>query len=196
MTTCGAIASSAQPVSPITCAGIWGPNTSEAALRRQLGANLRSEKIDVGEGVTEDGSVIYPDAAESRIYVLWKDKARREKPERIFLRDRSRQVIYEKIGLGIALKDLERLNGRPFELLGFAWDYAGTVTSWNGGRLETVSGAACQIMVRLDPKLPGSPSEQQQAAYDALIGDRLFHSSDRNMQYLNPKAYEILLIFR
>jgi hypothetical protein len=128
--------------------------------------------------------------------VLWKDKARREKPERIFLRDKSRQVIYEKIGLGITLKDLERLNGRPFELLGFAWDYAGTVASWNGGRLDTVSGPACQIMVRLDPKLPGSPSQQQQAAYDAMIGDRLFHSSDRNMQFLNPKAYEILIIFR
>jgi hypothetical protein len=195
MTTCGAIGASAQPASPITCAGIWGPNTSETALRRQFGANLRSETIDVGEGVMQDGSVVYPDAAGSRIYVLWKDKVRREKPERIFLRDKSRQVIYEKIGLGISLKDLERLNGRPFDLLGFAWDYSGTVTSWNGGRLDTVS-SACRVMVRLDPRLPASPSAQQQAAYDAMIGDRLFHSSERNMQYLNPKAYEILLIFR
>jgi hypothetical protein len=29
-----------------------------------------------------------------------------------------------------------------------------------------------------------------------MIGDRLFKSSDRNMQYLNPRVYEILLIFR
>jgi hypothetical protein len=186
----------AQAAPPITCTGIWAPTTSEAALRRQFGDRVRSERIDVGEGVMEDGSIVYPDAAESRIYVLWKDKARRERPDRIFLREKTRQVIYEKIGLGTTLKDLERLNGRPFDLLGFAWDYSGTVTSWNGGRLETVSGSACQIMVRLDPGLPPSPSEQQQAAYNAMIGDRLFHSSDRNMQYLNPKAYEILLIFR
>ena len=191
-----ALSIGAQAAAPITCTGIWAPTTSEDALRRQFGDRVKSERIDVGEGVTEDGSVVYPDAAESRIYVLWKDKARREKPERIFLRDKSRQVIYEKIGLGMTLKDLERLNGRPFDLLGFAWDYSGTVTSWNGGRLETVSGTACEIKVRLDPGSPASLSPERQAAFDAMIGDRLFKSSDRNMQFLNPKAYEILLIFR
>ena len=37
--------------------------------------------------------------------------------------------------LGTRLGRLTQLNGRPFTLSGFGWDYAGTVISWNGGRL-------------------------------------------------------------
>ena len=35
----------------------------------------------------------------------------------------STQVIYEGIGIGTTLKALERLNGRPFQLTGFDFDY-------------------------------------------------------------------------
>ena len=182
---------------PVTCAGIWAPNTSETALRRQFGARVRAEKIDVGEGETEDGTVVDTGGARSRLYVLWKDKARRRNPSSIRLRDDTRQVTYRGIGIGTTLKALERLNGRPFELAGFAFDYSGTETSWLGGRLETVGGSACEIKVRLDPRASDSTSEdQRRAAIDATIGDRPFNSSDRNMQYLDPTVYEVLLIYR
>jgi hypothetical protein len=105
-------------------------------------------------------------------------------------------VIYEGIGIGTTLKALERLNGRPFQLAGFDFDYSGTVTSWLGGRLGKVSGPACEIKVRLLPDLPKSPSREQLAAGEATEGDRDFRSSDANMQLLNPRVYEVLLIYR
>jgi hypothetical protein len=94
------------------------------------------------------------------------------------------------------LKALERLNARPFQLAGFDFDYSGTVTSWSGGRLESISGPACEIKVRLLPSLPKSPSREQLAAGEATEGDRDFKSSDANMQLLNPRVYEVLLIYR
>src|SRR5262245_14861226 len=182
---------------PVTCTGIWAPNTSETALRRQFGTRVRAEKVEIGEGETEDGTVVDVDGTRSRVYVLWKDKVRRQNPSSIRLRDDTRQVTYDGIGIGTTLKALERLNGRPFELAGFAFDYSGTETSWLGGRLETVGGSACEIKVRLDPRASGSqPEDQRRAAIDATIGDRLFKSSDRNMQYLDPTVYEVLLIYR
>jgi hypothetical protein len=157
---------------------------------------VRREKIDVGEGQFEDGSVIHPNKPSLTVLVLWKDSAGRRNPSSIRLRDRSRQVVYDSIGIGTTLKALERLNGRPFALAGFDFDYSGTVTSWMGGRLETISGPVCEIKVRLLPSLPKSSSREQLAAGKATQGDRDFKSSDANMQLLNPRAYEVLLIYR
>ena len=194
---CCAVGGVAQAASPITCVGLWAPDTSEDALRRYFGPpQVRHEKIHVGEGEFEDGSVIYPDTPSLTILVLWKDSAGRRNPSSIRLRDRSRQVVYERIGIGTTLKALERLNGRPFALAGFDFDYSGTVTSWLGGRLESISGPACEIKVRLLPSLPKSPSPEQLRAGQATEGDRDFKSSDPNMQLLNPRVYEVLLIYR
>jgi hypothetical protein len=157
---------------------------------------VRRELIHVGEGERESGSVIYPNEPRLTILVLWKDSVGRRNPSSLRLRDRSRQVIYDGIGIGTTLKALERLNGRPFQLAGFDFDYSGTVTSWRGGRLEQVSGRACEIKVRLLPVLPKSPSRQQLAAGEATEGDRDFESSNPNMQLLNPRVYEVLLIYR
>jgi hypothetical protein len=196
MVSC-AVAGDVQAAPPIICGGLWAPDTSEDALRRHFGpSQVRRELIHVGEGEREDGSVIYPNAPRLSILVLWKDSVGRRNPSSVRLRDRSRQVIYDGIGVGITLKALERLNRRPFQLVGFDFDYSGTVTSWLGGRLETISSPACEIKVRLLPVLPKSPSREQLAAGEATEGDRDFKSADSNMQFLNPRAYEVLLIYR
>lgn len=186
----------AHAASPITCTGIWAPSTSEAALRRHFGPNVRAELIEIGEGEREDGSVIYPNKPRLTVFVLWKDSAKRQIPSSLRVRDQSRQVTYGGIGIGTTLKDLERLNGRPFELAGFDFDYSGTVTSWLGGDLDNLSGPACEIKVRLEPTLTKAPTAEQIAAHDATMGDRWFKSSDANMQLLNPRVYEVLLIYR
>ena len=192
-----AVAGDVQAASPITCAGLWAPDTSEDVLRRHFGSSeVRREMIHVGEGEREDGSVIYPNAPRLTILVLWKDSVGRRNPSSVRLRDRSRQVIYDGIGIGTTLKALERLNGRPFQLVGFDFDYSGTVTSWLGGRLEKIGGPACEIKVRLLPVLPKSPSREQLAAGEATEGDRYFKSADSNMQLLNPRVYEVLLNYR
>jgi hypothetical protein len=190
LVACCAVGGHAQAAPPITCAGLWSPDTTEEGLQRHFGrAQVRREMINVGEGALDDGSVIYPDTPRSTILVLWKDPVGRQNPSSVRLRAPSRQVIYEGIGVGTTLKALERLNGGRFALAGFDFDFSGTVTSWLGGRLEKVSGPACQIKVRLLPRAQKSPGRP-------TTGDRDFESSDANMQRLNPRVYEVLLIYR
>ena len=192
-----AVGAHVQTATPITCGALWAPDTTEEALRRYFGPpQVSRQMIDVGEGELEDGSVIYPNTPRLTILVLWKDSIGRRHPSSVRLRMGSTQVIYEGISIGTTLKALERLNGRPFQLTGFDFDYSGTVTSWLGGRLETIGGPACEIKVRLSPDLPKSPSREQLAAGKATEGDRDFRSSDTNMQLLNPRVYEVLLIYR
>jgi hypothetical protein len=46
---------------PVTCDGLWGPDTSEDALRGYFGrSQVRREMIHVGEGEFQDGSAIHP----------------------------------------------------------------------------------------------------------------------------------------
>ena len=130
-----AVGAHVQAAPPITCGGLWAPDTTEEALRRYFGpSQVSRQMINVGEGELEDGSVIYPNTPRLTILVLWKDSVGRRRPSSVRLRKKSSQVIYEGIGIGTTLKALERLNRRPFQLAGFDFDYSGTVTSWLGAR--------------------------------------------------------------
>lgn len=40
------------------------------------------------------------------------------------------------IRIGTSLRDLNRLNGRPFDFSGFGWDYGGSPIDFRGGALE------------------------------------------------------------
>jgi len=59
-----------------------------------------------------------------------------------------------------------------------------------------MGGTACELKVRLEPSTSGSPSREEAVALAATGGDRDFNSSDPNMQLLNPRVYEVLLIYR
>jgi hypothetical protein len=103
-------------------------------------------------------------------------------------------VIYQNIGVGTTLKALERLN----------------VPAVRTRRIRLALLRHRDVVARRAPRrrrrlrlrhqtatgsgLVGFPGAA--CAYDATIGDRLFKSSDRNMQYLNPKVYEVLLLYR
>jgi len=98
------------------------------------------------------------------------------------------------ITTGTSLKELEYLNGRPFHLAGFAWDYSGTVTNWNHGTLthslasqhpcrkdEIGVGLALNV-AKQDSKL----SDQEREWISQTSGDADWLSSARQMRGLNP----------
>jgi hypothetical protein len=90
------------------------------------------------------------------------------------------------------LRELERLNGKPFQLAGFGWDYSGTVTDWNGGGLERVLNSCSRVLLRLEPRYsPTGPTAEQQKLEEEVGGDRDFPSGNPAMQQLNPVVYAI-----
>jgi len=116
---------------------ITASSTRRNLVDRYGEANVSDQDVDIGEGETEPGTVLFPKDSQRSIDIRWKDPQKKVSPK--FLTIRGRASLWKTahgISLGTSLKQLERINGRSFSLSGFAWDYSGTVLSWENGALE------------------------------------------------------------
>jgi len=172
--------------------------SSEAQLVKHFGRdNVRSEDIDMGEGETEPGTVVFPDDPVRRVEVLWKDAKEKRFPWRIQIYgQKSLWHTREGVSLGTTLRELERINGKPFKLAGFAWDYSGTVYSWEGGALENalMPKDKWHLTVRLDEPAPGNPRVTDEERL-SVLGEGEFRSDHPVMQKINPRIYTVSLGF-
>jgi len=164
-------------------------NVSPALLARTFApAELRDDAVEVGEGETRPGTVVFPDDPRRRLRVVWKDRAVLQSRIWLMVDAGSRWRGYRDIGVGTDLRTLEKLNGRPFVLAGFDWDYGGTVVDWRGGTLAATATERCRLIVRLEP-----PRDARRDLVDQLVGDHDFPSDQPAMRALNPAAYQVIL---
>jgi hypothetical protein len=164
--------------------------TSEAALHERYGPGaVTRARIELGEGETTPGTVLFSGDSMRMAEIVWSDTLTLSRPARLILRgSRSQWVVGPGVSLGTSLRELERINGRPFTLAGFGWDYAGVVTAWNGGALDT---ALTGVKLYLDP----GPSQYESAPYSQVLGDRDYSSSLPPMQQLDPRVTQIFVDF-
>jgi hypothetical protein len=177
------------------CEKTFSPDANADSLAKQFGAeHLTTADIYIGEGSYEAGSVLFADDAKNRVEILWKNAQKQESPRIVGIRGKeSHWRTIHGLSLGSDLRTLERINGVPFLLAGFAWDYSGTVISWSGGLLEGAEGR-CRALVRLAPELHNDDPIWSNW-YEQVIGDREFSSNHPAMQELNPKIYAIELSY-
>lgn len=116
----------AQAPTMLGCTGPFAKDAAEPALIAAFGAaNVKREDIDVGEGSTEPGTIVFPDDEKRRIEVLWHDNEKRRRPSAIMVRDPSSWRVAVPgepsvtIGTGTELAAVEAANGKPFQLYGF-----------------------------------------------------------------------------
>jgi len=171
--------------------GLLNAHTSREDLVRVFGAaNVVDQDVDVGEGETQPGTVLFPGDSKRAIEILWKDPSKKTAPAFLTVRGlASRWKTAHNISLGTSLKELERINGRPFHLTGFRWDDPGTITSWENGVLATelVAGRG-RILLRLDSPPRSDVTEKEDLE---VAGDRDFSSHHPVMQKINPRVYEM-----
>lgn len=165
--------------------------TGLADLRRIYGAsNVQPAEIAIGEGETVPGAIVFPGDSMRRVEVAWHDSTA-QVPRFVAVRGgRSAWHTDAGITLGSSLARLAELNGHPFVLLGFGWDYAGTVVSWQGGTLGMRDSSHTRFVVRLQPSAGGAVALQEN-----VLGDREYHSNDAGMAALAPAVYEMVTIF-
>ncbi|MDX1584830.1 MAG: hypothetical protein R3338_14625, partial [Thermoanaerobaculia bacterium] len=128
----------------LSCDGPIAESTTRSELVDRFGpANVTDEEIGVGEGETVDGTAIFPEDASRRIEIVWHDPDRKNRIASIRVQEPS---VWRLGGLttGLDLETTEQLNGRSFSLYGFEWDYAGTISSWNGGAFD--APGECRIL--------------------------------------------------
>jgi hypothetical protein len=194
-TITSASAQSSYEIVPRLRVGAITPKISEADLKRIYGRrNVRSTRVSLGEGETEAGTVIYPRDPLRMIEIVWKDTRRKRFPKLIQLTgERSVWKTRQGISLGTRLKELERINGKPFVLAGFGWDYEGTVVSWENGKLEReFEKDGRTILLRLSDQTGHAMSGED---LSVVQGDNDFPSSNQAMQRINPKVYQIIIEF-
>lgn len=175
--------------------GPFEPDITEAEVVTAFGAgNVRRGKVHVGEGDYEEALLVYPDDPSKRLAIV----RRTASPKGVLVyvcaeapQAPCRWKTAEGVTLGTTLKRLEVINRRPFALSGFAWDYEGTVLSWEGGRLAPTFVGPERFLLRLHPR----PEASGWRVFKQVVGDRGFSSGHPAMQVLNPFVYEMILRF-
>jgi hypothetical protein len=172
---------------------VLGPRVGEAELVARFGAeHVRRGDVPLGEGETEPGTILFPGDRLREVQIVWMDPGGAAPALVQVSGDRGMWMIEPGIALGVRLDSLERLNGRPFELAGFEWDYEGTVMSWRGGALERLNAAGTRVVLRLVPT-----REKWKASTDleAVAGEGPFRSDHPVMRRLNPRIVQMMVLY-
>ena len=167
-------------------------SAARADLAAKFGAtNLVDTLIYLVEGEMQPGSVLFPADSIRRVEITWLDSGARARPATIHLNGpASVWKLPHDITLGTTLAELERLNGKPFTVMGFGWDYGGTVTDWRGGSLSGLKSGSPTVFLRLSPQGDGDSPD-----HSAVLGENEFASDLAAMKRLNPIVDRIVVSY-
>jgi hypothetical protein len=158
---------------------------------------IEDDEIELDEGMLQAATLIYKKDPSLTLAVSWKDSH----PKEIFVCFGRRRgtCLWQAAGIqvGTRLNELEHLNGNPFTIAGFGWNYGGNVLSWDGGKL-----AKLDCNGRLILTLDGDRTRDGAYTTDltseerhAITGDRPIPSTTPAMRKVNPRVVGMLFQF-
>lgn len=173
---------------------ILNAEVTEQKLKATFGAkNVINATVGTVEGQTSPGTTLFPGDPKRRVQFTWKNPKKRDRVEMIRVVDdfSSRwATVPAGIRIGTSLAQLEKLNGKPFTISGFDWDYGGNIVSFNKGKLDKIlksRDGKTIIALRLNPPTGKSVSE-------GLLGDREILSNNKALRQLAPRVTSIQLL--
>lgn len=157
--------------------GAFGADASRDSLVAAFGAENVSSQLLEDEGGEYIATSVF--TGDQQLTVRWKDDAALSQPASISVSgETSAWSGPLGLSLGMSLEDIERLNGRPFEILGFDWDYGGQIWEMRGGAVSRDIAGGYRLFVFFDP------GEEQIA--ESLSGDHAIQSNDPALRAANP----------
>lgn len=176
------------PAYAVTCGGVFAQDSTHLKLAVKYDSrNITFGEVDGPEGSKIPGSILFPNDPKHRLEVLWTNEAARSGTSVIAINGKSQWIAPKGMKLGLPLAALEKANGKPFKLSGFAADGTAGVAGWEGGALGSLPGG-CKVGMRLaaDSKAPAQ-------ARNAVAGDKEVLSNDPGVRALKPTVVEILI---
>jgi hypothetical protein len=143
--------------------GLIRKGSTYASIARAYGAaNLRRDRIGVGEGETEPGARVFARKPEE-LEVLFQPNGRVSYVQ--FFRANSPWRTADGVRIGSTLAELEAINGGPFTIAGFGWDYGGYVKPEKAPKLPEL------LEIRLDASSMQAltPEERQEITGDITV---------------------------
>jgi hypothetical protein len=166
---------------------ITAENSSRQAVLNAYGADAKVDSVYLGEGFFAEGVVLYPDDPKRRVEFYWDPEVDSLHPYITIrgMRPDEGGTAWKTdsgITIGTPIAEVERINGKPFSLSGFGWDYGGRVTDWNGGKLTGLG---------LGFDLPDNQDYSNE-----IMGERALSSDDPNVRKSNPVVSMLMLDFQ
>jgi hypothetical protein len=178
-----------EPARVVACSGAFAKNSGHLRLAQSYGVhNVEFGEVSGDDGSTLFASVLYPSDPKRRLEVLWDDDQQRSGTRMIVIGGQSTWTAQKGVHLGLPLAALEKVNGKPFKLMGFEKDGMAIVSDWNGGALGLLTdGCKVGVQFKPDPKAPAS-------ALEAAAGsDKEFASNDPAIRAAKPTIGEIIV---
>jgi hypothetical protein len=185
LTTCAyaqqpAVQPATTPPLTLACSGPFAKDSSHAKLQQAFGSQFVAiQKVDGAEGETFEASVLYRSVPEKRLEVSWTDDKKRSGLSSATAKKPSTWTGPEGIRIGMTLDEVAKINGQPFKLNGFEWDYGGYVVDLKG-KLASLPGG-CGLMLRFSPGM-----ELDAKKHASLIGEKKLSSSDAKLLAVKP----------
>jgi hypothetical protein len=154
--------------------------TREAVLAA-YGDSARVDSIHLIESMMAEGVVLFPDNPRRTAYVYWDQENNPKTPAfiRIISGDTPSAGADWKtdsgFGIGTPITELEKLNGKPFDIYGFGWDYGGAVTDWKGGNL---AGKGIHLYFTIG----------ESDNFDKISGEKVLSSNDPELLKAMPRV--------
>jgi hypothetical protein len=129
----------------ISCEGPFAADSSEARLTETFGAeNVVTGEVPGPEGTTLLATTIFPDDPTRTQEIGWWNEQDLE--TLAYVTVPAGVTLSNGLEIGTTIDEAEGLNGGPFELWGFFWDYGGS-TSFADGKLAELPGG-CTVSAR------------------------------------------------
>jgi hypothetical protein len=181
----------AEPARAVACSnGAFAKNSGHLRLAQTYGVhNVDFTDVSGDDGSTLMASVLFPNDPKRRLEVLWDDDLQRSGTRMIVIGGQSTWTAQKGVRLGLPLAALEKLNGKPFKLMGFEKAGMAVVSDWNGGVLGLLTdGCKIGVQFKPDPKAPAG-------TLDTASSDKEFASSDPAIRAAKPTVGEIIVAY-
>jgi len=158
---------------PFVLPGPLSAAIDPGGLRRIYGArNVEEGEVPGAEGERFRGVVLFPKDPARTAYVYFQDEKTLTglSMVRVF-GPVSQWKLDNGIGIGTPLSEVLHRNGKPIRFYGLDWDYGGTITEWNGGKLAPRDDDPVRRAIHLGAR-------EGAAARGYPIGDSEFSSDD------------------
>lgn len=163
----------------ISCAGPFGADATLADIEQAFGKdNVVTGEVDGPEGSTMVATTVYPDDPDRRFLVYWWDEEKHERLANVDLTAGDTAPGGVRVGMGI--DEVQALNGEPFTLQGFYWDYGG-VAGFESGKLSNLPGG-CYLNVTFLPSVADLP----EGVSEAISGDKELSSDMKEFAIARP----------
>ncbi len=148
----------------VACTGVYAADSSEARVIETFGAdNVVTGIVPGPEGTEILATTVYPDDPERTMQFGWWDEEKREYLSYVDLAPSQASPGGARIGMTVA--EIVKLNGEPFTINGFWWDYGGYAFIEKGAFADNPDG--CSVSIRFDTTLDGAPDTN----FDPISGE-------------------------